>query len=164
MSTLSPFTRFNVGPDAQGLYSPESEKDACGLAMVATLRGYGGHDIVDMALSSLRNLEHRGAVGSDAGTGDGAGILTQLPDKFFRDVVSFELPSLGSYGAGLVFFEAQSAAKDRASFEKLQSKKISRSSVGACLRLTQQFWAIRPERPCRKSSRFLSWRMMKAMV
>ncbi len=119
MSTLSPFTRFNVGPDAQGLYSPESEKDACGLAMVATLRGYGGHDIVDMALSSLRNLEHRGAVGSDAGTGDGAGILTQLPDKFFRDVVSFELPSLGSYGAGLVFFEAQSAAKDRASFEKI---------------------------------------------
>lgn len=119
MSTLSPFTRFNVGPDAQGLYSPESEKDACGLAMVATLRGYGGHDIVDMALSSLRNLEHRGAVGSDAGTGDGAGILTQLPDKFFRDVVSFELPSLGSYGAGLVFLEAQSAAKDRASFEKI---------------------------------------------
>lgn len=74
MSALSPFTRFNVGPAAQGLYSPESEKDACGLAMVATLRGYAGHDIVDMALSSLRNLEHRGAVGSDAGTGDGAGI------------------------------------------------------------------------------------------
>ena len=119
MSTLSPFTRFNVGPDAQGLYSPESEKDACGLAMVATLRGYGGHDIVDMALSSLRNLEHRGAVGSDAGTGDGAGILTQLPDKFFRDVVSFELPLLGSYGAGLVFFEAESADKDRTSFEKI---------------------------------------------
>ena len=119
MSTLSPFTRFNVGPEAQGLYSPESEKDACGLAMVATLRGYGGHDIVDMALSSLRNLEHRGAVGSDAGTGDGAGILTQLPDKFFRDVAPFELPQLGSYGAGLVFFEAQSADKDRASFEKL---------------------------------------------
>ena len=119
MSTLSPFTRFNVGPEAQGLYSPQSEKDACGLAMVATLRGYGGHDIVDMALSSLRNLEHRGAVGSDAGTGDGAGILTQLPDKFFRDVVSFDLPSLGSYGAGLVFFEAQSADKDRASFEKV---------------------------------------------
>ena len=119
MSTLSPYTRFNAGPDAQGLYSPQSEKDACGLAMVATLRGYGGHDIVDMALSSLRNLEHRGAVGSDAGTGDGAGILTQLPDKFFRDVVSFDLPSLGSYGAGLVFFEAQSADKDRASFEKV---------------------------------------------
>ena len=119
MSVLSPFRRFNVGPEAQGLYSPEFEKDACGLAMVATLRGFAGHDIVDMALSSLRNLEHRGAVGSDAGTGDGAGILTQLPDKFFRDVVDFELPQLGSYGAGLVFLEAATSKADRAAFEQI---------------------------------------------
>ena len=119
MSTMSPFERFNVGPDAQGLYSPESEKDACGLAMVATMRGYAGHDIVDMALSSLRNLEHRGAVGSDAGTGDGAGILTQLPDKFFRAVLEFELPALGFYGAGLVFFEKEKLEQDREYFEKI---------------------------------------------
>lgn len=123
MTVLSPFKRFNVGPSSQGLYSPEFEKDACGLAMVATLRGYAGHDIVDMALSSLRNLEHRGAVGSDAGTGDGAGILTQLPDKFFRAVVEFELPKVGGYGAGLVFFEAATLAADRASFVALAQQE-----------------------------------------
>lgn len=119
MTVVSPFSRFNAGPKAQGLYSPEFEKDACGLAMVATLRGYAGHDIVDMALSSLRNLEHRGAVGSDAGTGDGAGILTQIPDKFFRAITTFSLPKLGSYGAGLVFFEAATAEADRSEFSKL---------------------------------------------
>jgi glutamate synthase (NADPH) large chain len=137
MSTVSPFTRFNVGPDAQGLYSPEFEKDACGLAMVATLRGYAGHDIVDMALSSLRNLEHRGAVGSDAGTGDGAGILTQIPDKFFREVVSFELPALGAYGAGLVFFEAAALEKDRAAFAKIASEE----------KLTVLGWRVPPTNP-----------------
>lgn len=123
MTVVSPFKRFNVGPSSQGLYSPEFEKDACGLAMVATLRGYAGHDIVDMALSSLRNLEHRGAVGSDAGTGDGAGILTQLPDQFFRAVVEFELPKEGGYGAGLVFFEAATLAADRASFVELAQQE-----------------------------------------
>jgi glutamate synthase (NADPH/NADH) large chain len=69
------------------------------------LRGTPGHDIIDTALDALRNLEHRGAVGSDAGTGDGAGILTQIPDRFLRSVVDFDLPELGNYGAGLVFLE-----------------------------------------------------------
>jgi glutamate synthase (NADPH/NADH) large chain len=87
--------------------------------MVATLRGYAGHDVVDMALSSLRNLEHRGAVGSDAGTGDGAGILTQMPDGFFRAVVDFELPANGAYGVGLVFLDAATATKDKARFEEI---------------------------------------------
>jgi glutamate synthase (NADPH/NADH) large chain len=71
--------------------------------MVATLRGTPGHDIVDMALGALTNLEHRGAVGSDAGTGDGAGILTQIPDVFLRAVAGFDLPAAGLYAAGLVF-------------------------------------------------------------
>ena len=71
-------------PAKQGMYNPAFEKDACGLAMVATLRGQPGHDIVQLALEALRNLEHRGAIGSDAGTGDGAGILTQMPDAFLR--------------------------------------------------------------------------------
>ena len=77
-------------PPKQGMYNPAFEKDACGLAMVATLRGEAGHDIIDLALTALRNLEHRGAIGSDAGTGDGAGILTQMPDSFLRAVVGFE--------------------------------------------------------------------------
>ena len=123
MPQLSPFHRFNAGPGALGLYDPSAEKDACGLAMVATLRGTPGHDIIDMALSSLRNLEHRGAVGSDAGTGDGAGILSQLPDRFFRAVANFELPNAGSYGAGLVFLEANSAKVDKQKFEALAAEE-----------------------------------------
>ncbi len=123
MPGISPFQRFNAGPSAQGLYDPSAEKDACGLAMVATLRGTPGHDIVDMALSSLRNLEHRGAVGSDAGTGDGAGILTQIPDRFFRKVLSFELPNKGSYGAGLVFLSEKEAVKDKEQFAKIAKEE-----------------------------------------
>ena len=101
----SVFERFSTAPAASGLYDPSRDRDACGLAMVATLRGTPGHDIVETALNALRNLEHRGAVGSDAGTGDGAGILTQLPDEFLRAVAGFELPAPGLYAAGLVFIE-----------------------------------------------------------
>ena len=102
---VSPFERFSTAPSAHGLYDPSRDRDACGLAMVATLRGTPGHDIVETALNSLRNLEHRGAVGSDAGTGDGAGILTQIPHVFLAANVDFSLPALGTYGAGLVFLE-----------------------------------------------------------
>ena len=70
MALTSPFSNFSSVPSATGLYDPRNERDACGLAMVATLRGTAGHDIIDVALGALRNLEHRGAVGSDAGTGD----------------------------------------------------------------------------------------------
>ena len=119
MASKGPFHKFATAPEKQGLYDSAQERDACGLAMVATLRGYAGHDVVDMALSSLRNLEHRGAVGSDAGTGDGARILTQMPDGFFRAVVDFELPANGAYGVGLVFLDAATATKDKARFEEI---------------------------------------------
>ena len=99
----SPFTTFASIPEATGLYSPENEKDACGLAMIATLRGTPGHDIVDHALTALRRLEHRGAVGADEGTGDGAGILLQIPDAFLREVVDFDLPELGKYAVGTAY-------------------------------------------------------------
>ena len=119
--SVSPFVRYSQAPHAQGLYDPKNEKDACGLAMVATLRGTPGHDIVEMALSALRNLEHRGAIGSDAGTGDGAGILTQMPDKFFRKNLNFTLPPQGEYGAGLVFLKDVQKEKDR--FEQLATEE-----------------------------------------
>src|SRR3954464_10351907 len=90
---VPPHRRFSAIPDAAGMYDPAHEKDACGLAMVATLRGTAGHDIIDAALEALRHLEHRGAVGSDAGTGDGAGIITQVPDAFLRAVAGVELPA-----------------------------------------------------------------------
>ncbi len=106
-----PITESSGFPQKQGMYNPAFEKDACGLAMVATLRGEPGHDIVDLALTALRNLEHRGAIGSDAGTGDGAGILTQMPDAFFREVVDFDLPPMGEYAAGMAFFPLEEEAR-----------------------------------------------------
>lgn len=119
MAEMSPFKRFGTAPVAQGLYNPALDKDACGLAMVATLRGTAGHDIVRTALTALTNLEHRGAVGSDAGTGDGAGILTQIPDTFLRSVTPFELPKKGTYAVGLVFIEPGAEQALEASFEDL---------------------------------------------
>ena len=98
-----PGAAFSSVPAAVGLYDPAREKDACGLAMVATLRGTAGHDIIQLALEALRHLEHRGAIGSDAGTGDGAGIITQIPDAFLRAVTDFELPPVGSYAVGMAF-------------------------------------------------------------
>ncbi|MFM1993149.1 MAG: hypothetical protein RL600_977, partial [Actinomycetota bacterium] len=123
MSEMSPFERFGTAPVAQGLYNPAFDKDACGLAMVATLRGTPGHDIVKTALTALTNLEHRGAVGSDAGTGDGAGILTQIPDAFLRSVTNFELPAKGTYAAGLVFIEVGEEQKLEAAFEELAKEE-----------------------------------------
>lgn len=99
----NPFDEFAAIPQAQGLYNPANEKDACGLAVVATLRHQATHDIVRHALTALRALEHRGAVGADAGTGDGAGLLTQIPHDFFREVVDFSLPAPGHYAVGIAF-------------------------------------------------------------
>ena len=119
MPEMSPFAKFSTAPVAAGLYDPARDRDACGLAMVATLRGKAGHDIIETALNALRNLEHRGAVGSDAGTGDGAGILSQIPDAFLRAVVDFELPAKGSYGAGLVFLDEEESVRLESSFANL---------------------------------------------
>ena len=94
---------FSARPQAQGLYTGSHEHDACGVGFVATMRGTPGHDIVQRGLTVLRNLDHRGAVGAEVNTGDGAGILLQVPDEFLRAVVDFELPPMGSYAAGIVF-------------------------------------------------------------
>ena len=112
MLAISPFERFSNLPSS-GLYKPESERDACGLALVATLRGTPGHDIIETALDALRNLEHRGAIGSDAGTGDGAGILIQIPDAYFREATNYELPAVGHYGVGLVFESKDSNTRNK---------------------------------------------------
>jgi glutamate synthase (NADPH/NADH) large chain len=92
---------------AAGLYDPQFEHDACGVGFVADLSGRGSHDVVARALRVLCNLEHRGAQGGDPGTGDGAGILTQIPDEFFRASCGFELPEAGAYAAGMAFFSAE---------------------------------------------------------
>ncbi|WP_409485660.1 glutamate synthase large subunit [Arsenicicoccus dermatophilus] len=97
------FARFGAQPADQGLYRGDQQHDACGVAMVATLRGHAGHDIVDQALLALTNLEHRGATGADPLVGDGAGILTQVPDEFLRAVAGFQLPPAGRYAVGTAY-------------------------------------------------------------
>jgi glutamate synthase (NADPH) large chain len=90
------------GPES-GLYDPNSEHDACGVGFVADLTGARRHDTVTRALTVLRNLDHRGAKGADPETGDGAGILTQIPDDLLRAVTGFDLPPAGEYAVGLAF-------------------------------------------------------------
>ncbi|MEU4684639.1 glutamate synthase large subunit [Streptomyces xinghaiensis] len=93
-------------PDQQGMYDPRNEHDACGVGFVATLTGEASHAMVEQALTVLRNLEHRGATGSEPDSGDGAGILLQIPDAFLRENVSFELPAAGAYAVGIAFLPA----------------------------------------------------------
>jgi glutamate synthase (NADPH) large chain len=93
-------------PPPQGLYDGAHEHDACGVAFVATLTGQASHDIVDKAITALRNLEHRGATGAEPDSGDGAGILIGVPDAFFRAVcgdLGFELPAPRAYAVGTAF-------------------------------------------------------------
>ncbi|MFD1147482.1 glutamate synthase large subunit [Saccharothrix hoggarensis] len=97
---------FSAIPAPQGLYDPTAERDACGVAMVADIKGRRSHDIVVDALTALANLEHRGAAGAEPTSGDGAGILLQLPDAFLREVVGCELPEAGAYAAGIAFLPA----------------------------------------------------------
>ena len=98
---------FSTTPIANGLYDPANEHDACGVAMVATLNKLPTHQIVSQALTALRNLEHRGASGAEPDSGDGAGILIQIPDKFYRSVVSFELPPITEYATGIFFINSE---------------------------------------------------------
>src|SRR5215813_10712794 len=93
-------------PDAVGLYDPRHEHDACGVGFVVDIKGRKSHAIVSQALQVLKNLAHRGACGCEVNTGDGAGILMQMPDRFLRtecQTLGITLPPAGQYGAGLVF-------------------------------------------------------------
>jgi glutamate synthase (NADPH/NADH) large chain len=103
---------FGALPQAQGLYDPRAEKDACGVAFVATLTGEPSHQIVDQALTALPNHEHRGASGAEPDSGDGAGILVQVPDAFLRSAVDFPLPEAGGYAVGLAFIPDADEAED----------------------------------------------------
>ena len=90
-------------PKKQGLYSPENEHDNCGAGFICSLKGEKTNDIIHKALNILTCLEHRGAVSSDGKTGDGAGILIEIPDDFFRKECSFELPEPQQYAVGMLF-------------------------------------------------------------
>ena len=93
-------------PEKKGLYDPSFEKDACGFGFIADINNEPKHEIVHQALDIVHKLDHRGAIGADPLAGDGAGILIQLPDKFFRDYFKSQkisLPELGDYAVGMVF-------------------------------------------------------------
>ncbi|HZZ92634.1 MAG TPA: glutamate synthase large subunit [Usitatibacter sp.] len=112
---------LNAGlPPKQGLYDPSREHDACGVAFVAHIKGTKSHDIVEKGLAILNNLRHRGATGADPKHGDGAGILTQIPDAFFREEMArqgVKLPKAGLYGVGMVFLPRNPAAQAACSKE-----------------------------------------------
>jgi glutamate synthase (NADPH/NADH) large chain len=101
-------------PAPQGLYDGAHEHDACGVAFVADMHGRASHDIVVKALTALRNLEHRGAQGAEPETGDGAGILLQVPDALLRAVVDFALPPARAYAVGTAFLPADDAQEQEA--------------------------------------------------
>ncbi|MEY4906839.1 MAG: hypothetical protein RL260_557, partial [Pseudomonadota bacterium] len=99
---------------AGGLYDPANEHDACGVGFVAHIKGQKAHSIVEQGLKILENLDHRGAVGADALMGDGAGILIQIPDEFFRAemaVQGVKLPPPGEYGVGMIFLPKERASR-----------------------------------------------------
>ena len=112
-------------PPAQGLYDPRHESDACGVAFVATLTGEASHSIVAHAVTALHNLEHRGAAGAEANSGDGAGILLQVPDAFLREVVDFELPPQNSYAVGTAFLpgDAETVEKTKKQIEEIAAEE-----------------------------------------
>ena len=108
--------------ERQGLYDPGNEHDACGVGFVAHVKGQKSHGIVEQGLLILKNLDHRGAVGSDPLQGDGAGILIQLPDQFYREEMARQgvvLPPAGEYGVGMVFLP-QEAASRHACIEEIE--------------------------------------------
>ena len=107
-------------PTAQGLYDPANEHDACGVGFVANIKGKKSHEIVEQGLTILNNLTHRGAVGADPKASDGAGILIQIPDQFFREEMAkqgIKLPPFGQYGVGMVFLPREPASRLACEYE-----------------------------------------------
>jgi len=145
-------------PEAVGLYDPTFEHDACGVGAVADLSGAASHATVARALQVLDALEHRGASGAEIDTGDGAGILLQLPDAFLRAAVDFELPPSGSYAVGMCFLPKDPVRRREleALIERTAKPRSSNCSAGATCRWTPTFPARAPRRWSPSSAR-CSW-------
>ncbi|PSB59193.1 glutamate synthase subunit alpha, partial [Chroococcidiopsis cubana CCALA 043] len=118
----------NQLPPKQGLYDPQFEHDACGVGFIVHMKGKQSHEIVEQALTILLNLNHRGACGSEINTGDGAGILLQVPHKFLKKVAAAEninLPEAGCYGVGIIYCAPDAAVREqsRQIFEKIVAEE-----------------------------------------
>ncbi|MEW2107766.1 glutamate synthase large subunit [Streptomyces albidoflavus] len=122
-TTESAWSHMDARPAPQGLYDPRNEHDACGVGFVATLTGEPSHTLVDQALTVLRNLEHRGATGSEPDSGDGAGILTQVPDAFLRETAGFDLPEAGAYAVGIAFLPEAGTEEAAARIDALAAEE-----------------------------------------
>ena len=107
-------------PKEQGLYSPKYEHDNCGAGFICSLKGKKTNDIIHKALDILCKLEHRGAVSSDGKTGDGAGILIEIPHDFFIDKCNFKIPKINEYAVGMTFLPSKKNEREICikSFEK----------------------------------------------
>ena len=113
-------------PKPQGLWHPSHEKDSCGVGFIAHLKGKRSHDIVQKTLTMNANMDHRGASGSDPDTGDGAGLLVQMPDKFLRKEMAkkgIELPPEGDYGSGVVFLSPDPSEREAAMRAAAEAKQ-----------------------------------------
>ena len=120
--------RFTPRPTRSvGLYDPSYEHDACGVAFVARLNGVPSHETVQRAIHALENLEHRGAAGADPNTGDGAGMLLQVPDEFFKGIFGERLPPPGDYGVAVCFLPRH--RRRRAELERLLVDAVERRGV-----------------------------------
>jgi glutamate synthase (NADPH/NADH) large chain len=143
-------------PDTQGLYDPRLDKDSCGVGFIADIKGRKSHQIVADALQILCNLEHRGAVGADPRAGDGAGILVQIPHKFFArkaKALGIELPAPGEYGVGVLFMPRDPERREvvRKSFEQVATQEgleilgwrgdmpVDNSTLGETVKPTEPF-------------------------
>ena len=120
-------TKMNY-PQPTGMYNPQNEHDACGVGLIADINGTPSHEIVSDGVKVLDRLLHRGAVGGDSQTGDGAGILVQLPDEFFRKTLPFELPQAGRYAAAMVFLP--NGSTDTEKFENIFKNICAESGFG----------------------------------
>ncbi len=142
----------NSTPAKQGLYDPQFEHDACGVGFIVQMKGLASHEIVEQGLTILLNLNHRGACGAEKNSGDGAGILLQIPHKFFQKAVSFALPAAGKYGVGMIYSspEASQRAASRRKFEQIVAEEgqlllgwrdvpTDHSSLGATARASEPF-------------------------
>src|SRR5438445_13704239 len=107
-------TAMNLYPPAQGLYDPRYEHDACGVGFICQMKGIASHQLVSDALLMLENMNHRGACGCEENSGDGAGILVKMPDKFFRKEakkLGISLPKAGDYAVGMIFWAQERGAR-----------------------------------------------------
>ena len=148
-----------LGPPArQGLYDPRHEHDACGVGFVVNIKGVKSHRVLQQAIQVLKNLDHRGACGCEANTGDGAGILMQMPHAFNEDVcrkARIPLPAPGQYGGGMIFLPRNPTVRRQVEqlFEQVVQSEGRPCSAGAPCRPTTARWARRHARANRSCAR-----------